>query len=331
MEWDDIRKAKGKIPIGSRVLSGPNQLGFCYFYGFTHARNIGTIIEQDKVAEHVREVENQPRMIAKAVEWIEDRKDDRPFFLYFPMCPPHTPVVPAPEFAGKSGAEDQVNNDPKYGDWVYQGDHMLGRILDALERKDLAANTLVIATADNGAEGRAYPPLRESKRSIAEGGHRVPFLARWPGKIKPGSVSDQTICLNDLLATTAGIVGAKLPDNAGEDSVSILPALLGTAEEPLREATVHQAPGRDLAIRAGSWKLIFRNSGEHELFNLKSDIGETANLADANPEVVQRLIDLMNKVITDGRSTAGAPQQNDSHVSLGKAATVKPNNESKDN
>ena len=139
MEWDDIRKAKGKIPIGSRVLSGPNQLGFCYFYGFTHARNIGTIIEQDKVAEHVREVENQPRMIAKAVEWIEDRKDDRPFFLYFPMCPPHTPVVPAPEFAGKSGAEDQVNNDPKYGDWVYQGDHMLGRILDALERKGLAA------------------------------------------------------------------------------------------------------------------------------------------------------------------------------------------------
>ena len=113
--------------------------------------------------------------------------------------------------------------------------------------------------------------------------------------------------------------------------MSILPALLGTAEEPLREATVHQTPDRDLAIRAGSWKLIFRNSGEHELFNLKSDIGETANLADANPEVVQRLIDLMNKVITDGRSTAGAPQQNDSHVSLGKAATVKPNNESKDN
>ncbi len=331
LEWDDIRKAKGKIPIGSRVLSGPNQLGFCYFYGFTHARNIGTIIEQDQVVENVAEVENQPRMIAKAVEWIEDRKDDRPFFLYFPMCPPHTPVVPAPEFAGKSGAEDQVNNDPKYGDWVYQGDHMLGRILDALERKGLAANTLVIATADNGAEGRAYPPLRDSKRSITEGGHRVPFLARWPGKIKPGSVSEQTICLNDLLATAAGLVGAELPHNAGEDSVNILPAMLGTAEEPLRGATVHQAPNRDLAIRAGSWKLIFRNSGERELFNLKSDIGETANLADANPEVLQRLTDLMNKVITDGRSTAGTPQQNDSHVSLGKAATVKPNNESKDN
>ena len=96
--------------------------------------------------------------------------------------------------------------------------------------------------ADNGAAGRAYAPLRASKTSIYEGGHRVPFVVRWPGKIKPGSLSNETICLNDLMATSAEIIGAKLPDNAGEDSVSILPALTGTAKGPLREATLHHDP-----------------------------------------------------------------------------------------
>ena len=146
LEWNGVKKHKGTIPIGSRVVSGPNQLGFDYFYGYTHARNIETIIEQDRVVEHVQAVENQPRMIARAVEWLEKRSADKPFFLYFPMCPPHKPIVPAAEYDGTSGARDTVGNDPRYGDWVYQGDHMLGQILDTLERKGLAASTLVIAT-----------------------------------------------------------------------------------------------------------------------------------------------------------------------------------------
>jgi arylsulfatase A-like enzyme len=158
--------------------------------------------------------------------------------------------------------------------------------------------------------------VRGSKSSIHEGGHRVPFLARWPGRIQPGSVSGETICLNDLMATGAEIVGAKLPANAGEDSVSILPALLGTAKDPLREATIHQSPKRDLAIRQGPWKLVFTANGKRELYDLKTDIGETKDLATTNPETVERLAALMRKNIANGRSTPGAPQKNDSPLSV---------------
>jgi arylsulfatase A-like enzyme len=316
MKWDGKPGSEKSVPVGARILTSPNAAGFDYFYGFTHARNIGTIIEQDRVIENVADVDNQPRMIAKAVQWIEQRAADKPFFLYFPMCPPHTPVVPAPEFAGQSGARDVVKKDPKYGDWVFQGDHMLGQLLDALERKGFADNTLVIATADNGAAGRAYAPLRASKSSIYEGGHRVPFVARWPGKIKPGSVNEDTICLNDLLATCADMLGVKLPDNAGEDSVSILPALLGTANGPLREATIHQSHSGDLAIRQGPWKLVFLKNGARELYNLQTDLRETQNVAEANAEVVTRLTTLMNKYIADGRSTPGARQANEAPIKL---------------
>ena len=308
LKWQDVRATKGAVPIGSRVASGPNQVGFDFFHGFTHARNIETIIEQDRVVAHVRDVENQPRMIAKAVEWIEQREPGKPFFLYFPMCPPHTPIAPAPEFAGKTGAVDEVGKNPKYGDWAYQGDHMLGQILDALDRKGLAENTLVIASADNGAAGRAYPPLRGSKTQIHEGGHRVPFVARWPGTIEPGSVSDQTICLNDLLATCAEILDVTLPDDAGEDSVSILPALRGTASEPLREATIHQSAARELAIRQGRWKLVFSGKQGTRLYDLSTDLGETRDLTGEQPETVAQLTTLMKRFIADGRSTPGAHQ-----------------------
>lgn len=313
MKWDGKPGTEKSIPVGTRLLTSPNAAGFDYFYGFTHARNIGTIIEQDRVVENVAEVENQPRMIAKAVEWIGRRDPAKPFFLYFPMCPPHTPLVPAPEFVGKGGVEGAES---KYGDWLHQGDHMLGQLLDALERKGLASNTLVIATADNGAANRVYPPLRGSKSSIHEGGHRVPFLARWPGKIQPGSVSDTTLCLNDLMATAAEIVGKTLPANAGEDSTSILPLLLGTAKTSAREATLHQSPKRDLAIRQGPWKLVFTAKGTRELYNLESDLGETKDLAASHPETVERLATLMRKHIADGRSTPGAPQKNDSPLSV---------------
>src|SRR6185503_14698771 len=205
----------------------------------------GMVMEQDKVAMNIEPVEVQPLLAKKSVAYIAERaKAGGPFFLYVPLCTPHMPHVPAPEFEGKSGAE-------KYGDWIYQGDWVTGQILDALERNKLSSNTLVMVTSDNGAEHRPYPPLRESKRSIYEGGHRVPFLARWPGKIKPGSTCADVICLNDLMATAAEITGAKLPANAAEDSVSILPDLLGSAQSPVREATVHQSMAGDLAIRQG--------------------------------------------------------------------------------
>jgi arylsulfatase A len=318
MEWEKSGKGDGDIPINARIKTSPNVTGFDYFYGYTHARNIGTIIEQDRVVENVPEVDNQPRMIAKAVQWIGQRKNDKPFFLYFPMCPPHTPVIPSSEFAGKSGAIDEVKHDSKYGDWVYQGDHMLGQLLEALERNGLASNTIVIATADNGAAGREYAPLRGAKTSIYEGGHRVPFVVRWPGKVSAGTVCEDTICLNDLMATCAEIGGAKIPDTAGEDSASILPDLLGRAEKPVHEAIIHQDYSGGLAIRQGPWKLIFGRGGRDELYNLKTDLGERTNVADANPEIVSNLTRLMEKYIDAGRSTPGLAQKNDAVIDLGK-------------
>jgi arylsulfatase A-like enzyme len=308
LAWQDVAKAKGAVPIGARITSGPNQLGFDFFQGYTHAGNIETIIEQDRVVAHARATENQPRMIATAVEWLERREPDKPFFLYFPMCPPHTPIAPAPEFAGKTGAVDEVKKDPSYGDWVYQGDHMLGQILKTLDRKGLAANTLVIVSSDNGAAGRAYAPLRGHKTQIHEGGHRVPFVARWPGVIEPGSVSDQTICLTDLMATCADVLGVTLPDDAGEDSVSILNAFRGTASEPLREATIHQSQSGEFALRQGRWKLVFSGPRKCVLYDLQDDLGETRDVAGAHPEITARLTTLMKRLILEGRSTPGAPQ-----------------------
>jgi len=317
MDWVDGKPGSEKeVPIGAKMTGGPNALGFDFFYGFTHARNIGTIIEQDHVVAHVEPVQNQPIMLKKAVEWLDQRKAGEPFFLYYPLGIPHEPVVPSDEFAGKSGAQDVVKKDPKYGDWLYEGDAFLGKILEALDRNHLAENTLIIVTSDNGAERRAYAPLRESKRSIYEGGHRVPFVVRWPGKVKPGSVNDHTVCLNDLMATAAEIVGSIIPDNAGEDSVSLLPELLGTTTSGTREATVHQSSAGALAIRQGPWKLIFHKDGKRELFNLQTDLSEKKDVLAANPEVVAKLTALMQRYIDNGRSTAGAAQKNDFNLSI---------------
>lgn len=317
MNWVEGKPGSEKaVPIGAKMTGGPNALGFDYFYGFTHARNIGTIVEQDQVVAHVEPEENQPLMAKKAVEWIEQRKADEPFFLYFPLGIPHEPIVPSAEFSGQSGARDVVKRDPKYGDWLYEGDAFLGKIMEALERHHLAENTLIIATSDNGAEHRVYPPLRESKRSIYEGGHRVPFVVRWPGKVKPGVVNDHTVCLNDLLATAAELTGTKIPADAGEDSVSLLPELLGTSKEGTREATIHQSGAGDLALRQGPWKVIFHKGGEQELFNLETDLSEKNNVAAANLEVVKKLTALMQKYIDEGRSTPGEPQKNDVNMSV---------------
>lgn len=324
MDWVDGKPGSEKeVPIGAKMTGGPNALGFDYFYGFTHARNVGTIVEQDHVVAHIQPVENQPLMAKKAVEWIDQRNAGEPFFLYYPLGIPHEPIVPSAEFTGKSGARDLVKKDPKYGDWLYEGDAFLGKILEALKRNRLAENTLIIVTSDNGAEHRAYEPLRESKRSIYEGGHRVPFLARWPGMVKPGSVNNHTVCLNDLLATAAEITGAKIPDNAGEDSVSLIPELLGTAKDGTREATVHQSAAGDLAIRRGPWKMIFHKDGKRELFNLQADLSETEDVLAANAETATKLTTLMQRYIDEGRSTPGVAQKNDFDLSIGGEAKDK--------
>ena len=282
-----------------------------------------------------------PGLAEKACGYIEQQaKQNRPFFLYMPLTSPHTPIAPTREWQGKSGLG-------AYADFLMETDGVVGQVLAAIEKSGQAGNTLVIFTCDNGCAPYAgvkqmeqkghYPSagFRGYKADIWDGGHRIPFIARWPGQIKPGTTSDQTICLTSLMATCAEITGAKLPDNAGEDSVSILPVLQGTAKGPVCEAVVHHSINGSFSIRQGDWKLeLCAGSGgwsepkpksqaakelpPAQLYNLAKDPGEKMNVQAENPEVVARLTKLLEKYVADGRSTPGAPQPNDVKIKLHK-------------
>ena len=228
-----------------------------------------------------------------------------------------------------------------------QVDAAVGAVLDALDERGLTGQTLVILTSDNGCSPEAkfdellahgHDPsrgFRGYKADIFEGGHRVPFLVRWPGVVEPGRHSDQLICLMDLMATCAEVLGQRLPDDAGEDSVSFLPALRGQDRGPMREAVVHHSINGSFAIRQGDWKLaLCPDSGGWsaprpgtraaaglppiQLYNLASDPGERHNVQDQNPEVVARLTRLLERYVADGRSTPGQPRKNDGSVVLRK-------------
>jgi arylsulfatase A-like enzyme len=210
-----------------------------------------------------------------------------------------------------------------------QTDDVVGRVLRALEDAGVADDTLVIFTSDNGGYWfpddiarwghRSNGALRGQKADIFEAGHRVPFIARWTGKVPAGRTSDEVICLTDLLATAASLVGARLPDDAGEDSFDLTPVLFGKQlDRPLRDVTIHQSGDGTLAIRHGPWRLcpalgshgfslprdVVARQGEApgELFHLGRDLGETTNLWLQEPEVVRRLTALLRKVQADGRS-----------------------------
>ena len=207
--------------MGSTIPDGPVHRGFDYFHGFHHAGDMKGVIENDRVIAHDDVINMLPRLHRKSVEYIEARaKDKKRFFLYVPYGSPHTPIVPTAEWTGKSGLGS-------YGDFVLQTDAAVGGILSALDKHDLADNTLIIFTSDNGCSKAANikalaakqhavsGPYRGSKADLWDGGHRVPFMARWPGHIQPGSTSAQTICHTDLFATLAEIVGKKpAPDAA---------------------------------------------------------------------------------------------------------------------
>lgn len=247
--------------------------------------------------------------------------EDEPFFLYYPLPAPHTPWVPTTEFQG----DTQVG---WYGDFVAQTDWALGRVLAALDRNGLSENTIVVFTSDNGSHWPvddikkwghdANNGWRGQKADIHEAGHRVPFFVRWPAVIKPGTASDQTICLTDLYATFAQIVDHDLKEDEAEDSISLLSIFDGSAAEPVREATVHHSLSGMFAIRVGDWKLIqglgsggftkvdtkaAKEAGfEGQLFNLKDDPQETRNLWKKHPEVVKALTALLEKYKAEGRS-----------------------------
>lgn len=266
-----------------------------------------------------------PRMTREAVQYIEDRVEkapDQPFFLYLPLTAPHTPWLPGKRFREKSGAGP-------YGDFVSQVDWSVGRVIETLDRLGIADDTLLVVTSDNGAhwtppeieyfEHRANGPWRGQKGDIWEGGHRVPFLVRWPGHVSAGSVDDEMICHVDLLATMAALLEVELPDDAGEDSFDVLPALLGEERTaPLRETLVLHSYDGMFAIREGPWKLILGlGSGGFsdpayvpvqpgkppgQLYHLATDPGETKNLFEQEPEVVERLSLLIERYAREGRS-----------------------------
>jgi len=335
-----------------RIKNGPIDKGFDYFFGISASLDMDPyiFIENDHFlgectvtqpkASHVRSgpaeagfrfEEVLPTLTRKTVAYIEKQRVGKPFFVYFALTAPHTPVVPSKPFQGKNclGA---------YGDFCEEVDWVVGQVLDALDRKGLAEDTLVIFTSDNGCapyigvgdlEAKGHYPsyvFRGYKADIFEGGHRIPFLARWPRRMKPGRTCDETLCLTDLMATCAALTGQTLPDDAGEDSYNILPALLGQGgEKPIREATVHHSINGSFSIRQGRWKLeLCPGSGGWsrprprdaakmklppvQLYDLSCDIGERTNVYDKYPEVVERLKNLLRRYVLEGRSTPGAPQ-----------------------
>ena len=337
------RKAEGKkgiggggLPVGAGIMGGPTTRGFDYFWGCSNARTMSALIENDRVIETIEPIAMLPRLGERAVNYLVQHaaaKPGKPFFLYLPLTSPHTPILPTPEWQGKSGLG-------AYGDFVMQTDAVVSDVLAALDRTGLAGNTLVIFTADNGCSPQAgtakleqqghfaSAAMRGYKADIWDGGHRVPFLVRWPGRVKAGSTSAQLICHTDLLATCADLLGAPLPPNAAEDSVSILPALTGAATAPLREAVVHHSINGRFAVRQGPWKLAlcpgsggWGKPGDAEakeaklpalqLYDLGADPSEQENLHGRQPEVVSRLTRLLERYVADGRSTPGAKQPND--------------------
>lgn len=267
--------------------------------------------------------EHATRFISESVAAKE------PFLLYLPLTSPHTPLAVTEEWKGKS----KLN---LYADFVMQTDATVGRVLDALVKSGGQDNTLVIFTSDNGCAPYVgakdleklghYPsgPLRGYKSDAWEGGHRVPFVVRWPGTVKPGSLCHQLVHQADILRTLADVLKAELPDNAGEDSFSMLPLLRG-GDQPIREHAVSASSGGTPAVRLGSWKYIpapgsggWGTGGDQtqpvQLYNLAEDLGETNNLAAAMPEKAAEMKALLDKLITNGRSTPGAAQNNDVKV-----------------
>ena len=357
------------VDYAQPIANGPNTVGFDWFYGISASLDMVpyTFIENDRVTSlptedrdflmmHGREQGGRTRkgptapdfdaadvlpiMVRKSCEFLdrcaEGARADTPFLLYVPFASPHTPILPTPPWQGKSGSNP-------YADFVMETDAAVGEILATLERHGLSDNTLVIFTSDNGCSPQAKfdelaahehdpsGPLRGHKADLFEGGHRVPFVVRWPATVTPGGQSDQIVCLNDTLATLAEILDHPLAADAGEDSISFLAALRGAAGK--RDHLVSHSINGSFAIRRGAWKLMLcADSGGWsaprpgskqvaglppvQLYNLADDLGEQHNLQDREPGRVQELTELLERLVAQGRSTPGPRQMNTGPVDI---------------
>ena len=326
----------GKIPDGLK-LPGPDADASNYQATYTAAdmeNGRAKILDLDAPRRKNERV--MATLTDKAVAWLARQPKDEPFFLYFTPVAVHNPITPDPALAGQSRAG-------LYGDWIHELDRSVGRILDAIDQQGVAQETLVIFSSDNGgvfrpenttslqtqafqAGLRVNGSLRGGKHSVWEGGFKVPFLVRWPGRVPAGTTCRDMVSLVDLLATTAAIVGETLPgpDKAAEDSTNSLPAWLGEAgaKSARRELIVHSADGV-FAIRQGPWKWIegvpvddlkpgvrkARGDEFHaQLYNLQDDPAETRDVSAEHPEVVQELSALLNRYRDGGYSRELPPE-----------------------
>ncbi len=349
----DAQRAAWNAVFTQRIAGGPTERGFDQYFGtdvpnwppYCFIDGDRTVGVPSELLPAGRLVKNQaslqgpalpqwqlekilPALAERAEQFIHAQAaDSQPFLLYLPLTSPHTPLAVNESWKGRSGLTD-------YADFVMETDAMVGRVLSALDKHSLADKTLVIFTSDNGCApyiGAAdleklghYPsgPLRGYKSDAWEGGHRVPFIVRWPGVIQPSSVCAQLVHQADVMRTLAEILEAKLPDNAGEDSFSMLPLFKGS-DQPIREHAVSTAASGIPALRSGSWKYIAGPGGKSkegeparpvQLYDLASDLNEAKNLASDMPDKVSELQQLLERLITEGRSTPGAKQANDVKV-----------------
>ncbi|MDU8886978.1 arylsulfatase [Yeosuana sp. MJ-SS3] len=347
------------IDFTKEIANGPNDLGFDYAYGHSGSLDMApyVYVENARITQVPDKLTSNnlkygwwregptsnnfihedvtPHFFEKAIQYIQDiSKVDKPFMLYLALPSPHTPILPSENWQGKS----KIN---PYGDFVMMIDDYVGKLLKVIENTGIENNTLVVFTSDNGCSPAAdfnemiakghYPSsiYRGHKADIFEGGHRVPFIVKWPDKIKKGNTSDKTICTTDFLATCADIVNIPLKDNEGEDSYSILPILLKpNSNNYQREVIIHHSINGSFAIRKGAWKMIFcpdsggwshpepnsediENLPPFQLYNLVDDPGEKHNLFGKHLKISNKLLQLMITYIENGRSTPGKIQKND--------------------
>lgn len=363
-------EAVRQVDFSRRIRGGPVDHGFDSFFGTACCPTtdwLYAFIENDRVPvpptasleksalpKHPYAQDCRPGLIAPdfAMEEIDlifleksrqflnqhvRQSPEKPFFLFHSTQAVHLPSFAAKQFQGKSEAGP-------HGDFLLELDYIVGELMKTLEELHVAEKTLVIFTSDNGPEVTSVihmrsdhghdgaRPWRGMKRDAWEGGHRVPFIVRWPGKVRPGTTNPQLTSLTDVMATVAAIVDAHLPDHAAEDSFNMLPAWLDASAPPIRPYLLTQSFGgsRTLAIRQGEWKYLdHAGSGGNryekdpglkpflrpdaapdapgQLYNLSTDPGESTNLYHAQPEVTSRLKTLLEQSKTNGRSRPTRP------------------------
>lgn len=344
----NFAECKG-VDYKGKIEKSPIDYGFDYFYGISASLDMPPYIyiennyfteeptkytESDgksfwrygPTGENFVHSEVLPTLTNKVLEKIEEHKEE-PFFIYFPLPAPHTPILPSEEFIGKS-------NTNEYGDFILMCDAMVGKIVDKLKSLNIEDNTIIVYTSDNGCapivdfkelESYGHNPsyiFRGHKADIYEGGHRIPLIIQWKDKIKPNSISSSIVCLSDFFATMADYLNWKIPDNVAEDSVSNLPIWLEDNKKEVRDYIIHQSLEGYLSIRKGKYKLeLCSGSGgwsyptesqktedmpRFQLYDLEKDISEKHNIINENKEIADELIKVLIEQIKNGRSTNGA-------------------------